>query len=250
MVAVRAATELLSTHLSDTGQWRTPQSAALDDTTARLDALQSLAGLAIELADARPLVLTSASAVGATKSWTRRHALPGLAGVRETAGELRSLLWPSRTHTVINAATIANPGIHGGTPLTQLADRVARMQLTAWRAAAYPGRETGVPALIDFATAAVMVHGRTAIVAARMAGKRVRDSDAPDVVKILLARADSWREARAQVCILNSASLPDLMLREDVSEVRRLLEHLTVDYAVDQLPGGQGVTFAQGVAPD
>lgn len=250
VVAVRAATELLATHLSDTGQWRSPESAALDDTTVRLAALDSLAALAIELADVQPLVQKFASSAGVAPEWIHRNGLPGLRGVRETAGELRSLLWPPQDPVVIGAATIANPGIRLGEPLTELSDRVARMQLSAWRAAAYPGREGGIPALIDFATTAVMIHGRAAIAAARIAGTQVRDPSAPQLVKDLLTRADSWREARSQVAVLNSASLPDPVVMEDVGAVRRLLEQLTFDFALHQLPGGEGVTFAPGGQPE
>jgi hypothetical protein len=101
------------------------------------------------------------------------------------------------------------------------------MRITAWRAAIYPSVETGVATLIDFATAAVLVHGRAAILAARTAGITVRDPHAPPHVTSLATRADHWRGARRRLITLLSPAISDPTVTEDLHAIRALLGDLT-----------------------
>jgi hypothetical protein len=226
-VSIRAATDLLRTHTSPDGRWQTPESPAFDDPTARLIALERVAHLVIGLTYARPALSQAARLDNTVMPWMRQHRLPELSKVRGFARELRSLTPTQAGTSVIDSATVANPGIRHGEPVIELLDRIDRMRVTAWRAAVYPSVETGIPTLIDFATAAVFLHGRAAILAARAAGFIVRDPRAPAEVKFLVHRADHWRGARKRLLHLLSPSVSDPMLADDVRALRDLLGDLT-----------------------
>jgi hypothetical protein len=234
-VSVRAATDLLATHIAVRGEWRTPDSAELDDTSVRLAALGDVARLATDLAKVCPLLIRTARQAGAPAAWLKGNNLAALAAARETADDLRSLL-PPGDGSAIATLTVANPGIRVGEPLTEMVDRVARMQVTAWRAAHHPDRESGVPLLLDFATAAVTLHTSAMLTSARSAGVRLRDPRAPHHVKALLARAERWRALRAQLIVLTSTCLQNPTLTEDVTALRDLLAGLTSPHTGSQNP--------------
>jgi hypothetical protein len=81
-VAVRAASDLLATHVTPDGRWRTPDSAALEDPAARLAALDEVAALAITLADARPVLIRQSRRAGVRARDSKTALLPDLAAVR------------------------------------------------------------------------------------------------------------------------------------------------------------------------
>jgi hypothetical protein len=225
-VAIRTATDLLETHRAVDGRWRTPESPILDDLHTRLTALDDVAKIAIRLADIRPTLLKDVHAAGVTVPWLRTHPLPELAAVRDTARDLHTLAIHHGRATVITNAVAAHSTIRTDEPLVEISDRLARMRTAAWTNATYPSTDGGIPALTTFATTAITVHGTAALGAARLADTRLADPQAPNLVTILLARAELWRRIRVHLLRLDSPSRLDTTLAEDGRAVCGLLAAL------------------------
>jgi hypothetical protein len=227
--AVQAATDLLTTHRAADGTWRTPESSVLGDVSIRLTAMDDVAAMVVRLADARPALLRAAHTARVSAAWLITHSLPDLATVRDAAHEVHAISARRARAPAITNWVPADLEIRTTNPMDELGDRLAHLRVAAWRAATYPTTEIGIPELLVFATTAVTIHGTAALAAIHLAGTHQNDPQAPNVVKILLARAESWRRIRAQLLLLDSPSLPDMDLAENAVSVRGLLAGLTFD---------------------
>jgi hypothetical protein len=251
-VAIGMATDLLATHTDPAGHWRTPESVALADPTARLSALDQIATLAIGLADARPALVERLSDIGVSHSWSRAHPVPDLAPVRESSRHLRAVAATQNDSTAIMHTTVANPGIRIDEPLNELTDRLTRIRVRAWQATVSQSAHTGILSLIDFADAAVILHVHAGELAARIAllnsrGPQVHLERAYD----LFDRVRAWRHVTDQLHTLTSSIPRDPVLTEDVQAVQALLAELTRSTpapALSPRPGPRDVPEASPTA--
>jgi hypothetical protein len=223
-VAVHGALELLATHQDPQGRWRTPESARLAKLSARMNAAARVAEMAIMLADLRPLVVARILDGDWPVTRARDKPLPDMSALRTAANRARTA--PARLRVgepVIDAATVANPGIRTGDPLSELSDRITRIRTSAWRSATYSDVLTGVAAITDYASTAVIIHTTAAQTISELTGVPMSDPNAPPVLQTFRSRAATWRQARSTLLTMTSYAEPDLDLAEDAQAVRKLL---------------------------
>lgn len=153
---VGAAADLLATHRTPSGGWRSPDAEDLDAPAVRSSGILDLANLTdCVLAAHRDLTLRSGQA---GLRWTEvARLLPELDGLR-TANRRVLTVGDSDPagRRLLDDLGIARPTIRTGEPLTELGDRILRLRRTAWQLQRNP--RVGVASLTDLATAAVIFH--------------------------------------------------------------------------------------------
>ncbi|MEO6821910.1 MAG: hypothetical protein ABI468_05495, partial [Candidatus Nanopelagicales bacterium] len=152
-VSVRSASDMLRTHRDTDGSWRSPESAALDETGEVLSAIgavacqvRMLASCCRELARQARVFGIGATMVG------RQLGDPGeLIEVAQRCGEVMP---PLRGQ--IAGLGLARPSVRLDLSTSQVAGRLARLRRTAW----VLSRRTHVPAgtLADYATLAITLQ--------------------------------------------------------------------------------------------
>jgi hypothetical protein len=86
--------------------------------------------------------------------------------------------------------TVANPGIRTSDPLSELSDRITRIRASAWRSATHSDVLTGVAAITDYASTAVIVHTTAAATISELTGVPMRSGSR----RILLVDSPGSRE--------------------------------------------------------
>ncbi|WP_028050291.1 hypothetical protein [Cellulomonas sp. URHD0024] len=230
-----AAGDLLATHH---GPHLTPLSEyariVLDDARRR-SALGTVAQLTeVQLATQQPLGLR---AIQAGVPWADlQQWLPGIQEPIRRARHLHHLaesttpghgLWdiPLNDHTV-----------RVGNPIDELADRLGRLRHAAWALAATPEHAMGT--LRDLAGLGVAVHAHAAVlhgldlavrtgVNARSTEHQADDrSNEVGATNWILTGGRAWQRVCADLQQYLTPAVPDPAIREDITEVRQLLNDL------------------------
>jgi len=232
---LRAAGDLLATHHTPGHGPHSPDADILDDPDVRAAALSRLGHLTITLLDAEDTVALRALQTGLHPATVRR-ALPGLDHVadlaRTTAGvETTEPVAPgdapgSASGAAAGLARLDNlglvtPPIRTDDPITELTDRYTRVRLHAWALLENP--DYSMTTLRDLAVLGVATHAHTAA----LHGADLTRADAPNrQLKPLLDRARAWQELHHNLTALITAGPGDVVVREDLIAITRILQTL------------------------
>ncbi len=194
--ALRAATDLLSTHRAADGTWRTPDSAALDSRGVRKAGIREVAALIATAADAEPDLYRQVRVAGLRHHEVTRR-LPDMGAVRDAALRLGRPAAADPGDVALLARTqVARPAIRVGDPVTDLADLLATLRLAAWQLAA--SERASITSLGKIAAIAIRWHATLELVGTSEPAPPPRFADA-------LASGGSpgpggqWRVARLQL---------------------------------------------------
>lgn len=232
---LNAAADLLATHIGPHLSPRSEYARLVLEDERRQSALATVAELTeLQLAAQQPL---GHRAIQAGIPWTTLHDwLPGIQEPLRRARQLRQLvdtttpghgLWdiPLNQHTV-----------RVGQPIDELTDRLARLRHAAWSLSTHP--EHAMATLRDLAGLGVAVHAHAATlygidVTARSSRTEPRLEDvtvdvspAPVDTNWIRAGGRAWQDVGADLHRYLAPAAPDPGIREDVMEVRRLLNDL------------------------
>ena len=222
---VRVATDLLATYRDEGWGWRSPSAALLEDPSIRAAAFGELAAVTIPAASAAtPLGLRVGQA---GVDWSEVAGLiPNTDPLLEVALEARTLGGLAGFAAPLAELGVARPAVRSGHPITELGDRLARMQRMAWQLTRE--ERVGACSLADFAVAGVLVHDRAGQLL-RAAGAS-KDSPADLGARRGLARLQegsaAWRLVHLHVRQLRTTTPVLMGLRADVVAVRQLLDEL------------------------
>ena len=223
---VRAATDLLATHRDEGWGWRSPSAALLEDPSMRAAAFGELAAVTIPVASAAtPLGLRVGQA---GVDWSEVAGLiPNTDPLLEVALEARTLGGLAGFAAPLAELGVARPAVRSGDPITELGDRLARMQRMAWQLTRE--ERVGACTLADFAVAGVLVHDHAGQLLRR--SETSKDAPADLGARRGLARLQegsaAWRLVHLHVRQLRTTTPALMGLRADVVAVRQLLDELT-----------------------
>jgi len=232
---LRAAGDLLATHHTPRHGPRSPDADILDDPDVRAGALSRLGHLTITLLDAEDNLALRTLQTGLHPATVRR-ALPGLTHIADiarttTSHDTTEPAAPgeparSTSDTAAGLARLDNLGLvtpptRTDHPVTELADRYARVRLHAWQLLENP--DYSITTLRDLAVLGVATHAHTAA----LHGADLTDRGAPNrQLKPLLDRARAWQELHHTLTALITASPRDVLVREDLIAITRTLQTL------------------------
>lgn len=203
-----AASDLLATHFTSSGEPRSPDAVHLDRPGGQAAALQRVAAAVTVLQAAVPTLRLRAAQAGV--AWARVETLLPeqrdlMVAARRAAGAPVPAGW--------DGVTVARPGVPVDGRLGELTGRVRRLRHWAWRLATQPA--PGVRTLTDFATTAVIVHRAAADLpgAGQPLTQRARDA------------ATAWAGVRDGLHHLRTASPGISTVRADA----HALQHLALE---------------------
>ncbi len=149
-VSVRSAADMLRTHREADGSWRSPESAALDETAEVLSAIGAVAYQVRMLACCCRELARQARALGIGSTVVGRQ-LGDPAELIEAAERCSQVMPPLRGR--IAALGLARPSVRADLSTSQVVGRLARLRRTAW----VLSRQAHVPVgtLADYATLAI-----------------------------------------------------------------------------------------------
>jgi len=247
---LRAAGDLLATHHAPGHGPRSPDADILDDADVRASALSRLGHLTVTLLDAEDNLALRTLQTGLHPATVRR-VLPGLTHVADLARTTTDLdttepAGPGRAagpaaDTATGLARLDNlglvtPPIRTDHPVAELTDRYARVRLHAWRLLENP--DYSITTLRDLAVLGVATHAHTAA----LHGADLTHPDAPNrQLKPLLDRARAWQELHHTLTGLITAGPGDVVVREDLIAITRILQTLapiTTTAPASGRPGG------------
>jgi len=232
---LRAAGDLLATHHTPGHGPRSPDADILDDPDVRAGALSRLGHLTITLLDAEDTLALRTLQTGLHPATVRR-VLPGLDHVADLARTTTSHdatepaaprdapRPPSGAATGLvrldNLGLVAPP-IRTDDPVAELTDRYARVRLHAWALLENP--DYSITTLRDLAVLGVATHAHTAA----LHGADLTRPDASNrLLKPLLDRARAWQELHHTLTGLITAGPGDVVVREDLIAITRILQTL------------------------
>jgi hypothetical protein len=149
-VSVRSAADLLRTHREADGSWRSPESAALDETAEVLSAIGAVAYQVRLLASCCRELARQARGLGIGATILGRQ-LGDPAELIEAAERCCQVMPPLRGK--IAALGLARPSVRPDLSTSQVADRLARLRRTAWVLSRQPHVPAGT--LAEYATLAI-----------------------------------------------------------------------------------------------
>ncbi len=198
----------------------------MEDPSIRAAAFGELAAVTIPVASAAiPMGLRVGQA---GVDWSEVAGLiPNTDPLLEVALEARALGGLAGFAAPLAELGVARPAVRSGDPITELGDRLARMQRMAWQLTRE--ERVGACSLADFAVAGVLVHDQAGQLL-RAAGAS-KDSPADLGARRGLARLQkggaAWRLVHLHVRQLRTTTPALMGLRADVVAVRQLLDELT-----------------------
>jgi len=233
---LRAAGDLLATHHAPGHGPRSPDADILDDADVRASALSRLGHLTVTLLDAEDNLALRTLQTGLHPATVRR-ALPGLAHIADLARTTTSHDTTSEpaapgdapgsaSNTAAGLARLDNlglvtPPIRTDDPITELADRYARVRLHAWALLETP--DYSITTLRDLAVLGVATHAHTAA----LHGADLTHPGATNrLLKPLLDRARAWQALHHTLTGLITAGPGDAVVREDLIAITRILQTL------------------------
>src|SRR5450830_1327300 len=241
---LRAAGDLLATHHTPGHGPRSPDADILDDPDVRAGALSRLGHLTITLLDAEDNLALRTLQTGLHPATVRR-ALPGLnhvADLARTTGGLGATgpAAPGRAAGPASDAAaslvrldnlgLVTPPIRTDHPVAELTDRYTRVRLHAWLLLENP--DYSITTLRDLAVLGVATHAHTAA----LHGADLTKPDATNrQLKPLLDRARAWQELHHTLTGLITAGPGDVVVREDLIAITRILQTLA---PIATPPGG------------
>ena len=221
--AVRAASDLLATHLDSWGTTRAPESEVLNDPAVGAAGFGELASLAVPVAGAADALGRQLRDSGATLREVE-HLVPRTGPLREAAVTSRGLAQLGGLGRPLAELQVAQPAVRDQHPIVELQDRVARLH-RVWHQLT---REdwVGVGTLADLAVAGILLNGAAA--------KALRAGAPTDVPALSIQRearrfeagAAAWLEVHGQIRVLRTATPAIAVVRADVVAVRELLKEL------------------------
>jgi len=217
---LRAASDLLATQFTRSGQHRSPDAALILDTAARATALGRVGQLAgMLLAAEEPLALRAGQA---GIPWTQvRRWLPPMPAASTWAAELATV--PTADTDAVGRVRLIGEEPRSDDPVGELGDRLHRLRQSAWALAAHP--DHSIATLRDLAGAALMIHAHTA--AAHGADlTRTTPDPPPPAARPYLARAGAWRAVHVDLTDYLSEAPTDPQIHTDTLALRHLLTDL------------------------
>jgi hypothetical protein len=233
---LRAAGDLLATHHTPGHGPRSPDGDVLDDPDVRAGALSRLGHLTVTLLDAEDNLALRALQTGLHPATVRR-VLPGLDHVAELARTTTShdatsepaapggAAGPASESAVglvrLDNLGLVTPPIRTDHPVAELTDRYARVRLHAWQLLETP--DYSMTTLRDLAVLGVATHAHTAA----LHGADLTRADASSrQLSPLLDRARAWQELHHTLTALITAGPGDVVVREDLIAITRILQTL------------------------
>ena len=221
--AVRAASDLLATHLDTWGTTRAPESEVLNDPAVRAAGFGELASLAVPVAGADGALGRQLRDSGAAAREVE-HLVPATGPLREAAVTSRGLAQLGGLGRPLAELQVARPAVRDQNPIAELQDRVARLH----RAAHQLTREdwVGVCTLADLAVAGILLNDAAAKVLRAAAPADVPDLSIQRDAGRFEAGAAAWLEVHSHVRVLRTATPAIAAVRADVVAVRELVKGL------------------------
>jgi hypothetical protein len=213
---LRAATDLVGTHVSPTGAPRTPDALTVWDPAARTSGLARTGQLLTELLDAQDGLALRVGQTGL--HWARvARWLPDTTRTRDLAHTLATTA-PAEDNG-LDALAAATTRIRRSTPVDELTERVSRIRRTAWNLHDQP--DYSIRTLADITRAGFDVAVHTA------AFHAVDLHDPTVVARDPTARAvAAWLALHHDLAGYRTPSPADHTLRTDVAAIHELLDNL------------------------
>lgn len=221
--AVRAASDLLATHLDSWGSTRAPESEVLTDPAVRAAGFGELASLTIPVATAADALgrqlLDSGLAVHEVE-----RLVPATSAVREVAVASRRHAQLGGVGRPLAELQVARPAVRQQDPAVELQDRVARLHRVAHQLT----REdrVGVCTLADLAAAGMMLNQAAADVLRANSPTDLADLSVRREIGRLEAGAAGWLDVHSKIRVLRTTTPALAGVRSDVVAVRDLLKQL------------------------
>ncbi len=217
-VSVRSAADLLATHRTPGGRWRSPESTALAGSDLLVAGSGRLAEVLLTVLAAGPDLLEQLGTHGIGAAATRR-GLGGLTTLRVAARGCALVAPPLPTE--LATLGLARPTVARDLSVSALADRMTRVRRTAWELST--SSRVPVTSLAAIAGCAV---------------------DLCDYADSRAGRVLPWRRLRRGLAELRTLTPPAPTLQADTAAVRWLLRsgvptgtaRPVVDAAIDRLP--------------
>ena len=222
--AVRAASDLLSTHRDQAGVSRTPDADTLDYLGARAAGLAGVADIASSLLAAQRDLMLRAGQAGVPWAEVGRR-LPDLEPARLAARDLvRLARVRAEEPNPLGALVVAHPAVRTDDPLVELGDRILRLRQTAWQLTHEP--YVGMQTLTDFAAAAVIVHTHVGAYLGRRATGDVTDLASRSMVQRAQRGRAAWSLAHLETRSLRTSTPGLRVVRADLLAVRDLCQRV------------------------
>ena len=221
--AVRAASDLLATHLDAWGDTRAPASEVLKDPAVRAAGFGELASLTIPVATAADALARQLLVSGSPAREVER-LVPSTGAVREVAVESRRHAQLGGVGRPLAELQVARPAVREQDPVVELQDRVARLHQVAHQLTRQD--RVGVCTLADLAAAGMMLNEAAADVLRAGSPADVADLSVRREVGRLEEGAAAWLDVHSQIRFLRTttAALPGV--RSDVVAIRGLIAQL------------------------
>ena len=219
---VRAAADVIATHVDIAGTPRTPDASRLFDPNVRGDAVLALAGLSIdahrlrESLELRLHELAQQQPVRALPSVPDTEALVEIAeGVLIASRDA-----PSSDSPGLLSLGLARPPLRRYHAADELSDRIARLRRVAWE---LPDRDhVGVATLSDYAALGVITHAHAI---ATLTSVAPEDGVPREQVLQPYRRAHhQWLNIRQQLLPMRTATPAMQGVRADLLAVKRILD--------------------------
>ena len=222
--AVRAASDLLATHLDTWGDTRAPASEVLKDPAVRAAGFGELASLTIPVATAADSLGRQLVDSGSPVHEVER-LVPPTRAVREVAVASRHQAQLGGVGRPLAELQVARPAVREQDPVVELQDRVARLHRVAHQLT----REdrVGVCTLADLAAAGMMLNQAAANVLRAGSPADVADLSVRREVGRLEDGAAAWLDVHSQIRVLRTTTPALAGVRSDVVAVRGLIAQLT-----------------------
>jgi hypothetical protein len=219
---VRAATDVIATHVDVAGTPRTPDASRLFDPNVRGDAVLALAGLSIDAHRLRGSLelrlheLAQQQPVRALPSVPDTEALVEIAeGVLIASRDA-----PSADSPGLLSLGLARARLRRDHPADELSDRITRLRRMAWE---LPDRDhVGVATLSDYAALGVITHAHAI---ATLTSVALEDGVPREQVLEPYRNAHrQWLSIRQQLLPMRTATPAMQGVRADLLAVKRILE--------------------------
>jgi hypothetical protein len=219
---VRAATDVIATHVDIAGTPRTPDASRLFDPNVRGDAVLALAGLSIDagrLGKSLELRLHELAQQQPVKTLPPVPDTEALVGIAK--GVLIALRdAPSSDSPGLLSLGLGRPPLRRDHAVDELSDRIARLRRVAWE---LPDRDhVGVATLSDYAALGVITHAHAI---ATLTSVAPEDGVPREQVLGPYRHAhQQWMTIRQQLLPMRTATPAMQGVRADLLVVKRILE--------------------------
>lgn len=224
---IRAASDLIASHVTIGGSGWTPDAALVWDDVARQGALGRLGGMTATLLATQDALALRAGQAGLRWSQIGRWLPPADRAHRAALDVVRTAEVTGVTTTELDALSPASTTIRAATAVDELAERVARIRRTAWDLRQHPDYSTGT--FVDIAQAGLHLSVHTAA----FHGLDLHAQDLP-AGDLRVRRARAWLELLTDLRTYAETAPRSQDVHSDLVAVRRLLTALVPRGSVNE----------------